>query len=342
MEDFGKWIFRGIGILLVICFIAGLFSGERDSSPKEERIEYATDGWVTKYLTSKIDSFNDYIPTPYKSRASRYRVAFYRNGKPVADSLVTDYYLDTGEKIEEKHLISESPDVIVGQLTSYYKGRVSSTVNYVSGKKEGEYIGYNESMRVTFRGNYTNGVLQGKVYRYLDNGKPNSVETYVDGKVNGYCEFYDENGNLAVKGNFRQVENKEEADLSKGKLGIRIVPYSGEYISYYPNGRVKAKGQYQNMKEVGIWYYYDEKGNLSTKDFTPKTQQTNTYQQPQRNRDDSAYSRGYNRGWDAGYEDAVNGAGFQASYNPNGGGSYLSGYESGYQDGWDNGRAERQ
>ena len=337
MGDTGKWIFRIVGIVFLILIIRGCIVGNKKQKEKEaaDLIEYPTDGWVKRYY-SVFDR-----PTNHKSDAYYYRTAFYRNGQLVKDSLITEFSAD-GEKREGFYLKSENPEIKDGPFYHYWKGKVTSKGTYVNGKRQGPYYGYGDRGNITFKSYYENDKLEGKVYRYLDNGKYSSIETYVNGMVNGPCEFYDENGRLSAKGNFIEVRNKDKADYSKGQTGISIVPSSGEYVSYYPNGKVRAKGQYQNMKQVGIWYYYDERGNRTSKDYTPKPVQTMTYQQPQRSRNDAAYDRGYERGWDAGYEDAVNGNGFQASWDCNGGGPYLSGYEDGYQDGWDNGRAERR
>jgi Gliding motility associated protein GldN len=52
---------------------------------------------------------------------------------------------------------------------------------------------------------------------------------------------------------------------------------NGNYISYYPNGKVKAKGQFVNNNRVGQWLVYDEQGNTvidrnytTSLDFTQK------------------------------------------------------------------------
>jgi hypothetical protein len=39
--------------------------------------------------------------------------------------------------------------------------------------------------------------------------------------------------------------------------------YNGDYISFYENGKIEAKGSYKNGIEEGIWYYYLEDGSLA-------------------------------------------------------------------------------
>ena len=38
--------------------------------------------------------------------------------------------------------------------------------------------------------------------------------------------------------------------------------FTGLYISYYKNGKVQSKGQYDGIDKIGVWEYFDEKGNL--------------------------------------------------------------------------------
>ncbi len=38
--------------------------------------------------------------------------------------------------------------------------------------------------------------------------------------------------------------------------------FKGLYCSYYKNGRIKSKGQYDGMEKIGTWLYYNENGVL--------------------------------------------------------------------------------
>ena len=39
----------------------------------------------------------------------------------------------------------------------------------------------------------------------------------------------------------------------------------GEYLLYYPNGRLRVKGRYEYGKPKGVWEYYTETGKLKGK-----------------------------------------------------------------------------
>ena len=40
---------------------------------------------------------------------------------------------------------------------------------------------------------------------------------------------------------------------------------NGDFIFYYPNGRVQAEGSFYNGKMISIWKYYNKKGKISKK-----------------------------------------------------------------------------
>jgi len=67
---------------------------------------------------------------------------------------------------------------------------------------------------------------------------------YKNGKPDGIQYEYDDKGVLAFSRSY--------------KNGVQ----DGPRMSYHPNGRIQLIGQYENDKAVGIWYYFDETGNL--------------------------------------------------------------------------------
>jgi energy-coupling factor transporter transmembrane protein EcfT len=38
--------------------------------------------------------------------------------------------------------------------------------------------------------------------------------------------------------------------------------YSGEYKTFHPNGNLQSKGEYLEGQKIGIWHYYDLKGEI--------------------------------------------------------------------------------
>jgi len=85
------------------------------------------------------------------------------------------------------------------------------------------------------------GILYGK----YDNGNYQTMQEYVDGVGNGKWIDYNPEGIIECEGTYK--DNRVE----------------GPVIFYYENGSVKSKGQYLHWKKpIGLWKYYDKKGNL--------------------------------------------------------------------------------
>ncbi|MDX1463095.1 MAG: hypothetical protein R3359_08565 [Marinirhabdus sp.] len=86
------------------------------------------------------------------------------------------------------------------------------------------------------------GILYGK----FSNGKYLSIQEYKDGVGNGTWVNYYENGNLKEVGTYRN-------NLVEGPIK-----------QYREDGSLKAEGTYKHWrKKVGVWRYYDSKGNLT-------------------------------------------------------------------------------
>ncbi len=337
MTEDKRYKIIAIVVLTVVCWGGAVLMNTNSSSKRSETLgadEFTTEEFIASDNGSTMDEgwrikYFDALDKPARSkeRAYYYRRSFYRNGTFVSDSLVTEFYL-TGEKKEEKHLLSESPDIIDGEFRFFHRdGSISSICHYVNGLRNGDYIGYDELGRVIYSGKYVNGKKEGKHQRFRSAGVRSSIVTYKNDVVDGYCEFYDDNGKLSCKGNYRE---------SREGTTIHYHPY-GTITTYYPNGKIRAKGDYANGQKTGVWYLYDENGKMSKIDYSAPVKQTpvQTYT-PKR---DSDWDRGYNYGWNAGYQDAMDGNGMWYSYNDKGkGGSFLKGYTSGYEDGYANGR----
>lgn len=102
---------------------------------------------------------------------------------------------------------------------------------------------------------YANGKIQGKIY-FNDLGEMMD-NLYVSYYPNGQLAVeqtptlmkrYDLNGNLETLKEYKFLSNGES------------VP-NGKYEEY-ENGKLALKGRYVEGKEDGMWYWYDESGNM--------------------------------------------------------------------------------
>lgn len=133
------------------------------------------------------------------------------------------------ERVLDDSLISKQNGLIfvktpyTGSLTHSYKGLISRKTSYKNGIKNGEMINY-----------FQNGKIKDKAF-------------FSDGKLNGKVLCYYKTGELSL-----------ESSYKNGKK-------DGAYIEYYKNGQIKSKKSHKNGKKCGEWIYYNEDGTIKFK-----------------------------------------------------------------------------
>ncbi len=188
-------------------------------------------------------------------------------------------------------------DTITFKLPLPYK---DTLFRYCNGQKcNGIVIDTFENGKIKFKSFYNNGQLDGIETGYFQNGNIRAIEKYDMGKFIGTWFYYYENGNINAEYNYEYsndkssksityylngiIETKEEFtkdfDLlyyysfnEKGDTTYKCIPIDFkkkiyEFISYYDNGLIEYSGQIQEkteegQKKIGIWKWYDEKGQL--------------------------------------------------------------------------------
>ena len=179
-----------------------------------------------------------------------------------------------------------------GLWKEYYPtGELKSQGHYINSKQEGDWKFYFENQRIEVEGRYKNGKKEGAWYWYYPNGNILQEENWNNGKLDGDFFEYNETGEITVKGEY--VEGTEEGEwfyiqgkaIEKGvyydgmRTGLWTTKwreegtsiseieydqnlFNGKHTLYYHNGNVKETGKYSSGERVGIWYLYDEEGEL--------------------------------------------------------------------------------
>jgi len=112
-------------------------------------------------------------------------------------------------------------------------------------------------------------VKHGLYRSYHKTGAQKMIVNYIKGKKEGIGQIYSEAGKLRETAEFKNDELNVVRNLYNDSTRQLIIVehyknnnFDGEYIAYYPTGKLKQKGQYINNKMSGLWNYYYPNGDL--------------------------------------------------------------------------------
>lgn len=261
----------------------------RTDSTLERTVDYAGDlknGWERVFSSSEV------LLEEFENRNG------IKNG-------IARYYYDTGElrlelkfqngKEEGKALEYERDGRIITLLT-YRNGFIytEERINRYDqeGKRTGVWRDLYSGGLVREEGNWANGLRNG-VFKFFDKkGELEKLEKYQDGilvideaatAILDIRQVYDENGKVISsgtymqgkkQGNFREYDSRGneiggtlyDADVKIGEgridsLGRRIGPWK----LFYPDGTLRAEGEYINGLKDGPWTFYFSNGKPEQK-----------------------------------------------------------------------------
>ncbi len=155
----------------------------------------------------------------------------------------------------------------------YDNGQLSLKINYLNGKENGECIYYYENGQIRLKRNYLNGEYTGEVIEYLPNGQIMPVLNYQNNIENGESvTYYDHNGLISLKENYLNGKKNGECikyyynGYIKSKSNWVNGELNGESINYYKNGQIESKENYLNEQLNGELKRYYENGQIESKE----------------------------------------------------------------------------
>lgn len=196
-----------------------------------------------------------------------------------------------------KYTNSNDYQLILSKDTSeifYYSDSIiKAKGKYLKGKRNGIWAAFYRNGSIKTSGYITDSSFYGKWQFYHENGirKAKGKFKYtvddIDStllilKMSGKWKFWNDSGKLIYKSYFSPLRTAKEAQYGKFKAHYKSgeVKVSGEYHKgskigtwhyYYENGKKKYIAYYQYKSSldypVGIWLYWDKKGNLIKKEI---------------------------------------------------------------------------
>ena len=137
-------------------------------------------------------------------------------------------------------------------------------INYLNGRKNGNYLIYYSSGEVSQKGAYVNDKLQGSFTKYYKNGKVKEKCVFYDGAVEGEYIAYFRSGKpqLTEQWKNKQIQHSVEYDVKGFKIKEKKYQQDKdtsqlETIYIYGNdGRLTSDGQFKNGLKYGTYSYY--------------------------------------------------------------------------------------
>ncbi len=172
--------------------------------------------------------------------------------------------------------ISEKTNYELGQSTgafvAYYSdGALSQTGCFHEGQRTGEWLSYYEDGEtIRQRWFYVNGQKHGEQVYYAPDATVRDVTEYDKGllirdvRVTLDGTFYSERTYRPgiESSTLEYADGSKSADVTYA-YGLA----EGEWVWYYPNGKIRSTGSYHDDKRHGEWVWYYPNGKIESKSF---------------------------------------------------------------------------
>lgn len=240
-------------------------SFENNSAYSGYYIDYYSDGTIKSIKNFKNGQLNgdSYF---YTSKGSLERVASFKNGSKNGGE--TEYYSNSGSpKVYREYL-----NGVQNGLEYNYNddNLVKSIFTYKNGTKNGEALKFSDGI-LTEKETYINSRLEGEASSFYVNGKKKSSGSFKNDFRDGKWKWYYPDGELKLEETY--ASGKVLGDI-KGffpdgsvERKISLTNGNGDFVQYYNNGILKAKGQFYDYSASGEWFFYDKNGNLLTTNY---------------------------------------------------------------------------
>jgi len=143
-------------------------------------------------------------------------------------------------------------------------GSVIAEGVYTESRRTGMWKFYNPSGKLEQAGSYSNGRIDGTWRWYYPDGELLREEDYYQGRRDGMYTEYTRTGEIIAQGSYADGERNGEWKITTGDnteegtylLGLR----DGEWKSYYPNGKIRFRGDYKQGNPEGHHLLYYDNG----------------------------------------------------------------------------------
>lgn len=204
------------------------------------------------------------------SFATYYRTAMVSRDKRYANKF-RDYYCSSNVMIREGSYISidkfdDSSTVFTDIVTSYYdNGKVKSTAEYDNGLLEGELVTYYEDGQLLSKEYFIKGKRNRVSSFFYNNGAPQAEIEYIEDEILGKYVTFDEHSRpllfgIVSDGAFSGTASTYDEVGKSSEINYRYDILDGP-AKFYENGQLFAALNYMNGLLDGRCIWYDSMGH---------------------------------------------------------------------------------
>ncbi len=163
--------------------------------------------------------------------------------------------------------VKETGQPFTGTYVEFnHEGSAQTVRNYQNGLLNGPMFLYYENGNLLKVANYTNGVRNGEDIDFYGNGNSKIIRYYQNGLLNGKSYEFDEFGRLTSSLEYsNNAKNGKEIKFSNGIVTNENTylngQLNGEAKSYYSNGNLRSNGNYSRNLRNGQWTWNYENGS---------------------------------------------------------------------------------
>ena len=232
----------------------------KDGVPEGVRREYDEKGNIVKsYIFKYGKIIGEGIFTEAGQKQGFWK-EYYDDGKLKASGFYNkdlrtgkwNFYYPNGQLEQVGKYVNGDPDSV--WVWYYNDGKLLRKENYYKGQPDGDYVEYDRQGNIITKGEYIEGKKEGLWITYT--GKSKKEENYSDGMLNGWVRHYYDDGTLKYEGKFvddlPNGEHKWYWPNGKLKQTGRYVMgmKTGEWKKFDENGTLVISILYKNGKEV--------------------------------------------------------------------------------------------
>ncbi|MBM3200892.1 MAG: toxin-antitoxin system YwqK family antitoxin [Chlamydiae bacterium] len=230
---------------------------------KEPIVEFNENGQkIAQYYVQNKELHGEYQEWYPSGKIAKQYV--YSNGKWSQEQIE---YHENGKK--KGHFFCKNGEYD-GKFEQWHEdGRYAKKAFFISGKPQGQLIEWHENGKLKLQTAFSDGKLDGSYEEWSKEGVLIHKGAYLAGEKHGNFQVFDEEGQMLFDANylFGQVDGKYVKNLTNDQP-LEIVEFKngkkhGSFLEYWPNGKLRVKGFYQNDLAEGLTQGWFEDGKIA-------------------------------------------------------------------------------